>query len=79
MGNREAGDANTDQSGKSRLQTIGAPTFIILTAAGLLVVAWYLWLTKDPKVQGAAITLAGVVATHLVKEVQELVRFWLRG
>lgn len=80
MSNGEAGGPKTDrQSGKSKLQMWGAPTLIILTAAGLLVVAWFLWRTTDPKAQGAALTLVGVVGAHLVKEVQELVRFWLKS
>jgi hypothetical protein len=35
-------------------------------------------MTHNPKAQGAAIALAGVVTSHLIKEVQELLRFWLK-
>jgi hypothetical protein len=61
------------------LKKYGAPALIFLSAAILLVVAWLLWITHDMRAQGAAITLVGVVAAHLVKEIQELLRSWLRG
>jgi hypothetical protein len=60
------------------LKKLGAPVLILLSAAVLLVVAWLLWITHNLKAQGAAIALVGVAATHLVKEVQELLRFWLK-
>jgi hypothetical protein len=69
-GNKEKPDA---------LKKYGAPTMIILSSVILLFVAWLLWITHDMRAQGAAITLVGVVASHLVKEIQELLRFWLRG
>jgi hypothetical protein len=62
-----------------RLKSWGASIFIFLSAAVLLVVAWLLWITHNLRAQGAAIALVGVAATHLVKEVQELLRFWLKG
>jgi len=31
------------------------------------------------RAQGAAITLVGVAASHLVKEVQELIKSWLEN
>lgn len=63
----------------TRLKKYGAPGVIFLSSAVLLVVSWLLWITHNLRAQGAAITLVGVVATHLVKEVQELLRFWLKG
>ena len=60
------------------LKKLGEPVLILLSAAVLLVVAWLLWITHNLKAQGAAIALVGVAATHLVKEVQELLRFWLK-
>jgi hypothetical protein len=69
----------TDRSEIGWLEKWGAPVLIILTAAGLILVAWFLWRTNNPKAQGAALALVGVVASHLVKETQELVRFWLKG
>jgi hypothetical protein len=62
-----------------KLKKFGAPALIFLSAVILFVVAWLLWITNNTKAQGAAIALVGFVASHLVKEVQELVRFWLRG
>jgi hypothetical protein len=60
------------------LKKYGAPIVIFASAAILLVAAWVLWITHNEKAQGAAITLVGVVAAHLVKEVQQLLRSWLR-
>jgi hypothetical protein len=60
------------------LETWGASLLVSLTAAGLFVIALLLWITHNPKAQGAALALVGVVASHLVKEIQELVRFWLK-
>ncbi len=34
--------------------------------------AFWLWQLDDAKARGAAITVVGVAATHLVKEVQEI-------
>jgi len=62
----------------SQLKKWGAPVLILLSAAVLLVVAWLLWITHNLRAQGAAITLVGVAASHLVKEVQQLLRFWLK-
>jgi hypothetical protein len=63
----------------TRLQKYGAPATIFLSSAVLIVVAWLLWITHDMRAQGAAITLVGVVATHLVKEVQDLLKSWQKG
>jgi hypothetical protein len=79
MSNGQGGGSRPGRSGIGRLGMWGAPTLIILTAAGLILVAWFLWRTTDSKAQGAALALVGVVAGHLLKEVQELVRFWLKG
>lgn len=62
----------------SQLKKFGAPLLIFLSAAVLLVVAWLLWITHNLRAQGAAITLVGMVASHLIKEVQELLRIWLK-
>lgn len=78
MSNGRGGGSNTDRLEIGRLEKWGAPLLISLTAAGLFVVALLLWITHNPKAQGAALALVGVVASHLVKEVQELVRFWLK-
>jgi hypothetical protein len=59
------------------LKKYGAPIVIFASAAILLLAAWVLWITHNEKAQGAAITLVGVVAAHLVKEVQQLLRSWL--
>jgi hypothetical protein len=60
------------------LRKYGSPIVIFASAVVLLVAAWVLWITHNEKAQGAAITLVGVVAAHLVKEVQQLLRSWLR-
>jgi hypothetical protein len=60
------------------LKKIGAPLIIFASAAILFLVAWALWFTHNEKAQGAAITLIGVMASHLIKEIQELLRSWLR-
>ena len=64
--------------GTDGLKKIGAPTVIFASVVLLLLVAWVLWITRNEKAQGAAITLVGVAASHLVKEVQQLLRSWLR-
>ena len=79
MNNVEDGKSKPVESEMTRLKKYGAPGVIFLSSAVLLVVAWLLWITHNLRAQGAAITLVGVVATHLVKEVQELLRFWLKG
>jgi len=61
-----------------RLESWGAPILISFSTAVLLVVAWLLWITHNLRAQGAAIALVGAATSHLVKEVQELVRFWLK-
>jgi hypothetical protein len=63
----------------SNLKRYGAPAIIFASAILLLGVAWLLWATDDVKAQGAAITLIGVVAGHLVKEVQQLMKSWLES
>jgi hypothetical protein len=60
------------------LEGVWAPIVIFASAAVLFLVAWALWFTHNEKAQGAAITLVGVMATHLVKEIQQLLRSWLR-
>jgi hypothetical protein len=71
-------EPRTDRTKIGWLEEWGAPTLIIITSAGLILVAWFLWRTTDQRSQGAALALVGVVTAHLVKEVQELVRFWLK-
>lgn len=61
------------------LKRYGAPVMIFASAGLLLAAAWLLWATDDMRAQGAAITLIGVVATHLVKEVQQLLKSWLEN
>jgi hypothetical protein len=60
------------------LKNAWAPIVVFASAAVLFLVAWALWFTHNEKAQGAAITLVGVMATHLVKEIQQLLRSWLR-
>jgi hypothetical protein len=60
------------------LKKMGAPLIIFASAAALFLAAWALWFTHNEKAQGAAITLIGVMASHLIKEVQQLLRSWLR-
>jgi hypothetical protein len=79
MNNIENEKSKPVESGITHLKKYGAPGVIFLSSAVLLIVAWLLWITHNLRAQGAAITLVGVVATHLVKEVQELLRFWLKG
>jgi hypothetical protein len=78
MSNGPEEEPKSDQSGIGWLEKWGPLGLPLLTAAGLILVAWYLWRTTNPQAQGAALALVGVVASHLVKETQELVRFWLR-
>ncbi len=59
------------------LKKVGAPLVIFVSAASLVLVAWALWDTHNEKAQGAAITLVGVAASHLIKETQQLLRSWL--
>ena len=42
---------------------------------GVAEAAWLLWIIHILRAQGAAVALVGVATSHLVKEVQELVRF----
>lgn len=60
------------------LKRYGAPLTIFASAAALFLTAWALWFTHNEKAQGAAITLVGVMASHLIKEVQQLLRWWQR-
>jgi hypothetical protein len=60
------------------LQKFGASLVLFASAVLLLLVSWLLWSTHDNRAQGAAITLVGVVASHLIKEVQELLKAWSR-
>jgi len=61
-----------------RPKMFGPLAVIFGSTAFLLLAAWGLWITHNEKAQGAAITLVGVAAGHLVKEVQQLLRAWLR-
>jgi hypothetical protein len=61
-----------------RPKIVGPLIAIFGSTAFLLLAAWVLWITHNEKAQGAAITLVGVAASHLVKEVQQLLRSWLR-
>lgn len=61
-----------------RLKKYGAPTVIFGSALLILLAALVLWISNNEKAQGAAIALVGVAASHLVKEVQQLLRSWLR-
>lgn len=70
---------NDEQGEISNLKRYGAPGMIFASAILLLAVAWLLWATDDMRAQGAAITLIGVVASHLVKEIQQLMKFWLEN
>ena len=79
MNNIENEKSKPAESGITRLKKYGAPGVIFLSSTVLLIVAWLLWITHNLRAQGAAITLVGLAATHLVKEVQELLRFWLKG
>jgi hypothetical protein len=73
------GEPDANASGRSWLETYGTPTMLVFLAAVILIaVAWFLWRTNNPKAQGAALALVGVMAGHLVKEVQELVRLWFK-
>lgn len=60
-----------------KLQQWGAPILIFISSAALIGFALFLWQTHNGRAQGAAIALVGVTATHLVKEIQELLRAWL--
>jgi|HubBroStandDraft_6_1064221.scaffolds.fasta_scaffold2162489_2 hypothetical protein len=60
-----------------RPKMVGPLIVIFGSTAILLLAAWGLWITHDEKAQGAAITLAGVAASHLIKEVQQLLKSWL--
>jgi hypothetical protein len=74
MNNENAGNGES-----SNLKKYGAPGIIFATAILLLAAAWLLWITGDTRAQGAAITLIGVAASHLVKEVQQLMKSWLEN
>jgi hypothetical protein len=78
MSDGQDSEPRTDRTKIGWLEEWGAPTLIIITSAGLILVAWFLWRTTDQRAQGAALALVGVVGAHLIKEVQELVRFWLK-
>jgi hypothetical protein len=60
----------------SQFQKYGGPGFILLTTAVVLAVAWWLWTFGGVRGQGAALTLAGGAAAHLLKETQEMLKFW---
>jgi hypothetical protein len=60
------------------VQKYGAPALAFATAAALLLIAWLLWQSEDPGARGASLAIVGAAAIHLVKEVQEVVKFWLR-
>jgi hypothetical protein len=54
-----------------------SPVLMIFgTATLLFVVSLVLWLTNNPGARGAAISLVGIAAIHLIKETQELLRSW---
>lgn len=79
MSTARIGEPDTKAGRRSWLETYGMPILLIFLAAVVLIaVAWFLWDTKNPKAQGAALALVGVIASHLVKEVQELVRSWFK-
>ena len=60
-----------DQNTRSIRTAVG---LMLATVIIILAVALVLWLTNDPKAQGAAITLVGAAATHLIRETQDLLK-----
>jgi len=63
-------------SDMSAFEKYGEPAFVVLTTAVVLAIAWWLWTYGSETGQGAALTLAGGAATHLLKEAHEILRFW---
>jgi len=72
-------DESHSQGANNKRKTYGASAAVFATAILLFGAAWLLWVTDDMRAQGAAITLVGVAASHLVKEVQELIKSWLEN
>lgn len=66
-----------NNGGDGKLKKYGAPLVIFASAGVLLCASWLLWITGDQKAEGAAVTLVGVAASHLVKEAQQLLKSWL--
>jgi hypothetical protein len=52
MSNPQADGPASDRPGLGWLEIWGAPGLVILTAGGLILVAWFLWRTTNPKAQG---------------------------
>lgn len=71
-------EAQMSRGKLSEMQKYGAPLVLFASAVLLLFASWLLWETHDNRAQGAAIALVGVVASHLIKEVQELLKAWMR-
>jgi hypothetical protein len=54
-----------------------ALTAALAVTVVLFLAAWILWLADDDKAHGAALTLVGASAGHLLKETGEVIKAWL--
>lgn len=64
--------------GLTRVQIYGAPILVFLSTAAVTLIAGLLWSVGGDRGQGAALALAGAAATHLIKEVHDVLKIWLR-